>query len=276
MQNRARLWATLTLAALSVGALAKSPEGRIVDVGVVGSDFRITLSDGRVLTGTDLVGATLSMVGPGSSAPQQIRIDAVQIDPLDTDHEMRVFRMMAIDPASGVAEELCGPDVRGERWAFPVPGHWDSEGRRISRQGFTVTCADGAQGKCVRFGYKPWKTLENGTKLEDYHQACIHLVRANYCGDHGTTRDGMLIDIYDRIGIQQPEPDPGHYNLRFEAAWDVNGAVCVAHTRVAPNATLPSLAAACPRLADRLGEATCTEQTAARWSTSVLLYNRSR
>ena len=47
----------------------------------------------------------------------------------------------------------------------------------MSDEGFTLTCATGAQGKCVRFGYKPWKTLSNGVVLADYHQACVRLVR---------------------------------------------------------------------------------------------------
>jgi hypothetical protein len=112
----------------------------------------------------------------------------------------------------------------------------------VTSRGFTLTCASGAQGKCVRFA--------------DYHQACIRLVRADYCGNQGTTKDGMLIDVYDKIGIWAADEaaDP---SLRFKAAWDANGAICVAHTRVPENVTLERLAEECPRLRGHLGESAC-------------------
>ncbi len=70
----------------------------------------------------------------------------MQTDPLDADHEVLLYLMLAVDAGTGQTGELCGPDVRGER-------------------------------------------------LAAYYQPCIRLVRADYCGGHGTTRDGMLIDI---------------------------------------------------------------------------------
>ena len=128
----------------------------------------------------------------------------------------------------------------------------------------------------MRFGYKPWKTLADGTRLADYHQACVKLMRADYCGNRATTRDGMLIDIYDRLGIQSPDPDPAKNGLRFEAAWNAQGAVCVAHTRVREHETLEQLARDCPRLANRLGEAACSESQADSYKDKALLFNRSR
>jgi hypothetical protein len=100
------------------------------------------------------------------------------------------------------------------------------------------------------------------------------MLRADYCGDdQATTRTGMLVDIYDRIGINQREGDtmPG---VSFEAAWNEQGAVCVAHPRVPQNVTLEDLAETCPRLRDRLGP-TCTEASATEMATP-LLFNGSR
>jgi hypothetical protein len=182
-----------------------------------------------------------------------------------------------VDPATGALDELCEPDAKGERWAFPLKGQWDANGRRISDQGFTLTCSAGAQGKCVRFGYKPWKQTPDGIPLADYHQACVRLVRADYCGGQGTTRDGMLIDIYDRLGIQRPADEAERQGLRFEAAWNPEGAVCVAHTRVPENMTLVHLGEVCPRLRGHLGDAECTADAAASGRLGpVLLFNRSR
>jgi hypothetical protein len=95
--------------------------------------------------------------------------------------------------------------------------------------------------------------------MRDIYNACVRLVRADYCGDgEATTRDGMRIDLYDDHGVQQSDRDPLQ---EFEAGWTAAGAVCVRHVRVKENISLERLAASCPRLRDRLGE-TCTEQRA--------------
>lgn len=255
---------------------AAGTEDRIADISVVGTDFRVRLASGRVLTGRDLVGARLKLDVQGGVAPQQVRIDAVVNDPLDPSGETLIYRMRALAPESGQWQELCNPDAAGERWAFPLRGLWDADGYVLSDRGLTLTCGDGAMGKCTRWGYKPWKTLADGTRLSDYHQACVRMVNANYCGDHRTTRDGMLIDYWDTLGIAKPDPEPQRLGLEFEAAWGPNGAVCVAHTRVPEHATLESLRRDCPRLRDRLGPGSCSPETAANWKEPVLLFNRSR
>jgi hypothetical protein len=61
-----------------------------------------------------------------------------------------------------------------------------------------ITCTGGAEGKCIRFGYKPWHPLSDGTSLEPYYRACVRLVRADYGGDGvGHTRNGTPIDLFD-------------------------------------------------------------------------------
>lgn len=68
------------------------------------------------------------------------------------------------------------------------------------------------------------------------------MVRADYCGDgRGHTRDGTPIDVYDRIGIQNPTPNSG---MVFEAAWTPDGAAFVNHPRWLETAT--ELLQACP------------------------------
>jgi ADYC domain-containing protein len=266
----------LTAVVLSTNAYGQAVPDRIANVDVDGTVFRVRMASGKVLSGPDLVGATLSLREPGNAEPRKFFIESVAPDPMDPDHEVLLYHVFAVDPATQQKEELCGPNAQGERWAFPVRGRWDIEGRHITDAGYTLTCSDGAQGKCVRFGYKPWKTLANGVRLDTYHQACIRLVRADYCGGHGTTRDGMLIDIYDTIGIQELDPQSEAAGVRFEAAWSPAGAVCVAHTRVPENITLDQLAKECPRLVGRLGEEACTEERARHLPAPVLLYNRSR
>jgi hypothetical protein len=280
MRDWLRPWLNLSLRALLLAASLWSGGARadgIARVEVVGTDFRVTLESGRVLAGPDLAGAKITVQMAEGSPPQQIRIDRVVADPTDRTGEMLLYHMLLIDPAGAGERELCEPDPQGERWAFPVRGHWDAEGQYVSDAGFTLTCSGDAQGKCVRFGYKPWKALPDGTSLAPYHQACVRLVRADYCGGHGTTRNGMLIDIYDRIGIQPPADPKATPDLSFEAAWTPKGAVCVAHTRVPENMTLEGLAASCPRLRGRLGPAVCMPEAVldGRFG-QVLLFNRSR
>lgn len=261
----------------AVPAASGQKSDRIVSVEVIGTAFRVTLASGTIVEKSELEGATLALVLPGETKPKQVRIDSIVPDSTDPQGEVLLYRMTVVDQATGRSEELCEPDQQGKRWGFPLRGQWDANGRHISDEGFTLTCATGAQGKCVRFGYKPWKTLPNGVALRDYHQACVRLVRADYCGTGGTTKDGMLIDIYDKIGISTISDTADHDALKFEAAWDVNGAVCVAHTRVRENINLEGLATECPRLRGRLGETVCTRAAAESGAFgAALLYNRSR
>jgi hypothetical protein len=46
------------------------------------------------------------------------------------------------------------------------------------------------------------------------------MVRTDYAGEGvAHTRYGTMIDLFDRLGIQQPGVDPPGRTLAFEAAW---------------------------------------------------------
>ncbi|MFO1028821.1 MAG: ADYC domain-containing protein [Acetobacteraceae bacterium] len=266
------IWLALVLAYAAPGQ-AGSPT-RLRAVEVVGTVLRAELSDGRMIQGRELEGAVIEVVLQGEAGPQRVRFDRIIADPDDPGGEILLYDMTRLDPQGGPAGPLCENAVAGGHWAFPLRGRWDSAGRHVSDQGWTLTCAGDAQGKCVRFGYKPWKTV-GGVSLAPYHQACIRMVRADYCGNQGTTRDGMLIDVYDRIVIQPR--DTARSDLTFEAAWGPEGAVCVAHTRVPQNMTLERLGMVCPRLRGRLGAAACPENLAISGQMGeALLFNRSQ
>jgi ADYC domain-containing protein len=143
--------------------------------------------------------------------------------------------------------------------------------QRAHNGAIAIYCTAGALGKCIRWGYRPW-AVRDGVALRPYWQACVRMVQADYCGDdRPTTRDGMQISIYDPLGIN---PRGGGLEFPFEAAWDADGARCVAHPRLPQNITLDALEAACPRLAGHLG-ASCTESAARRLG-QPLLFNASR
>ena len=266
-----RLLPALLLLVGCVGGTGRTAAAAVRDVAIVGTAFRITLDDGRVLEGDALIGAVLEAADTEGN-PLTVRIDGHRPDPLDPSGETVLYALSTPDPATGAWRQLCEPGPDGLRMGFPVAGAWTATGEHVPAPGaFGLTCTAGAIGKCVRFGYRPWRTA-GGRTLWDHHQACVRLVRADYCGDGlGHTRTGTPIDLYDRLGIQRDEPAPG---MDFEAGWTPSGASCVRHVRVRGEASLMELERRCPaRLAGRTG-AGCTEAEAAR-APDVLLFNRS-
>jgi hypothetical protein len=52
----------------------------------------------------------------------------------------------------------------------------------------------------VRFGYHPGEIRPDGRSLRDYYDACVKMVRADYCGDgQGWTGTGMPVDVSDNL-----------------------------------------------------------------------------
>jgi ADYC domain len=234
----------------------------------VGTLFRVTTPDGRVLTSPDLIGAVLDVTDEAGRTIT-VRIDGVDRDPSDVDGEVWLHRFSVRDAGSGDWREFCVPGPDGTVAGFPVAGSWTTDGRHVrGSSGFTVACTAGAIGKCVRFGYKPWRDVA-GESFWDYHQACVRLMRADYGGDGiGHTRTGTWVDFFDRLGIQRPGSDPRDQALEFEAAWGPDGAVCVRRTRIPEVVSLDELARRYPHLAGKIGP-DCSEKVAA------LIWNRS-
>lgn len=242
---------------------AATPEVQSMDV--VGTRIVTRKADGTQASNEELMGSLLVARGEGG-IQNAFRIDAIEPDPKDPSGETLLYTLSAKDPATGAWTPACKPDVAGVAKGFPLEGVWTPSGEHVRAPGqFEIACTSGAIGKCVRMGYKPWKSAS----MWDRHQACVRMVRADYCGDgNGHTRDGTTIDVFDDAGIQKDEPAPG---MRFEAGWGKDGAVCVRHTRVPDAWTLDQVRAACP--ARLTGEA-CTEERA-KQDPRTLLANRS-
>lgn len=252
--TRATAVALLFALAMTLRAGADQPEYRVE---IVGTEFRLTLPDGRQVGGDGLVGMVLTLGDPGG-AQRSIRIDAVQADPKAG--EITLYALSVFDPASGTWGNLCSPDADGVAMGFPLSGTWTASGEHVpSEHAFSMTCTSGVNAKCVRMGYKPWKSRD-GTSLWDLHQACTRMLRADYCGDGAPhTRDGTQVELYDTVGIQSREPGSG---LRFEAGWRADGAVCVRKVRIPEITTLDAVVQSCPaRLRERVGPE-CTEERA--------------
>jgi len=228
---------------------------------VDGTEFVLAMPDGRTLRSPDLLGATLKIRAQGRSI--EIAIQGVEVDRYAVGGRVVLHRFVAKDD-SGEALDLCSPDAEGRNHGFPVPD---------GRGGFDLTCTSGAIGKCIRWGYRHWEEVPGGPPLRALHRACVHMARADYGGDGASsTRDGTLIDIQDHFGIQRFGRD---VRMAFEAAWGVDGAICVARPRIADNISLAQIGERYVHLAPRLGPAACTEESAMR-EPAALLFNRSR
>ncbi len=187
----------------------------------------LTKESTSVLQGKELVGTTLTSFDERGRA-LRLKIEDIQPDSEDKDRESYLYTVIYYSATDNSWYHLCQPDLAGITQAIPLTGRWDKTGAYIDDDSITFACTNGALGKCVRWGYKPWKSIK-GKSLRDSHQACTRMVRADYCGNGiGHTKDGTLIDVYDRLGIQQRTKNSG---MSFEAAWGVDGAVYLNRTR---------------------------------------------
>lgn len=173
--------------------------------------------------------------------PISLRIESIEHEAADPDGDVFLYNVSYRLSSSDPWQPYCLPDREGKTHAIPLSGYWT--GNQVHVEGDTITfaCTNGALGKCARFGYKPWKKLEGGS-MRDLHQACLRMVRADYCGNGKShTRDGTLINLWDNRGIQKRDSGP---DLLFEAGWSPEGATYVARARY--NEALDVLRAECP------------------------------
>jgi hypothetical protein len=268
MKNGRAFPAALALAPLltAVSFAPALPEQHVASVRGVevdGTEFKVTLSDGRALRSSELVGATLD-IGTRYGLVR-LYINTVERDP-DARYSPVWLHTFSIVAADGSSRNLCeaGPDGRQQGFPLAMRPRADGAMEPTEPGVFELVCTAGARGKCVRFGYLPWISAA----MRDMYNACVRMVRADYCGDgKGTTRTGTMIDYYDNRGIQQPANDA---RFEFEAGWTATGAVCVRHVRIKDNISLEELAASCPRLRTRLGSA-CTEDNARALGATVFV-----
>lgn len=263
---RANRWVSMLLCF----ALA-TPAGAAIDgLRVEGTRFVLNDGNGKVLKGADLVGAELDMGELGV-----VRVAAVEQDAGARFKEVWLHTLELRQPGKMLFTGFCTPDPAGDTRVVVYPGYFDAEHHYIGDNArFSMSCVSGVEAKCLRWGYLPWRAAPNtGESLAPHYEACIHLARADYCGDNRpSTRDGTSIDIYDRVGVQQQTP--GNDGMQFEAGWNSRGAVCVHHARIPENLTLDALPARCSRFVDATLGAHCSDHAAGE--AGALLFNRSR
>jgi hypothetical protein len=234
---------------------------------VAGESFVLALPDGKQLDSRQLVGATLNMTTPGG-AHLDVRIDSAA--PAKERGSLLLLGLSTRDVTTGNWSPLCEKDAYGRSAGFPVAGRWTAHGHYVAdSKAWFITCTSGSEGKCVLFGYDPWRKGPHGEDLAPYYEACQHMVRADYDGSGVShTKDGTLIDIWDHIGIEKDEGFVATADT-FEAGWTTSGAVCVGKTRWRDLLTLAALQRSDPAL-----QGPCTEKIAT--TKGALLFNRSR
>jgi hypothetical protein len=198
----------------------------------------VRLEEGRLvapsLAAGELVGARLE--GTASDG-QPVQVALCGAEPDAHDSAMVWYRLEVWNAASASWENPCIATSRvPSPRALAVRGVWDGSGARQDVPGkFTFACENGAIAKCVDWGYQPW-AKRDGRSLEELHQACTRMARADYCGDgRSHTRENHPLDVYDGLGLltRTTEASEGWEPARasFEAAWGPEGAMCLARTR---------------------------------------------
>lgn len=213
------------------------------------------LVNGTAVSGQDFEKAYFVGVAT-SGATVQLRVEHVE---RPSDHQEDVwhyeFRYLT---AKGDWKNLCAPGktvITSGRWDFHQGAAGD--GAKIDdRTVFTIGCGRSAITKCINGGYMPW-AARNGVSLDPYHQACVRMLRADYCGDGVShTKPGAKVNLYDRIGIQRDDE-----KWVLEAQWTAAGAQCVN--------TLNLNALDAPCLAS-MGTPTCGQNTSLAGDTLII------
>lgn len=156
-----------------------------------------------------------------------LRVDGVT-QGSGVDQDVWSYQVTYQEPMTGQWYPICPGADGTPQGAIALENRWDYRqgvaggGSKIfDTSSFTFACEGGALGKCVKFGFVPWRSV-NGVSLEEHHQACTRMVRADFCGN-GTsyTVNGNLINMYDSLSIQKDTE-----TWEPEAEWTSDGASC--------------------------------------------------
>jgi hypothetical protein len=213
-------------------------------VGLNGGDLQNIIQVDNVpvvdKSGEDLIGAR--MLGITTEDPIPMVIDNIIVDAPNPN--LYFFSFVDVDENNDIIPNSHVPACTDEN-DDPVPavllsGAWnDATGARTTQltDVITIACVNGAIGKCVSWGYPPWQSQQeclgqdcSNKSLDDWHQACTRMVRADYCGNGAHhTESGTSINVWDNFGIQAHGTPGSEYTA--EAEWTQSGARCIKKTR---------------------------------------------
>lgn len=192
-----------------------------------GNKLQAKNASNQVLEGQDLEDLRLDMdhEDPNDQSITQIEQSVTEVEVAANGLVLNTLKFREL-PA-GTWQNSCENGAK----AIQLKGDWDvNTGERISDDPSSSTwaCLGGALGDCASWGYIPGNSYA-GAALANYHQTCIRLKRADYCGN-GThhTQNGHPLDVYDKVSMMAPEASLA-WNI--EGFWGPNGALCLNHTR---------------------------------------------
>jgi hypothetical protein len=245
----------------------------------------LSLQDGRLTMGKhaskELVGAVLQ--GTASNG-QSVEVALCGAEPAAQDPAMEWYQIEVWNEETASWENPCIATLQVPTpRALAVRGVWDGKGaHRPAADKFTFACENGAIAKCIHWGYKPWAT-KDGRSLEELHEACTRMVRADYCGDgRSHTHENNPIDVYDDLGVLARATEATELwdpkKASFEAVWGPEGARCLSRTR--DGEALEAILTQCPDRFEAVetdlgGGDRCTRRRKGAPTQGSLLRNRS-
>jgi hypothetical protein len=194
-------------------------------------------------SGEDLIGAEwrLRIAGKDENGKPTtedfvLRFDDIYLDPNYDD--VWLYDVSYRPKLDNTWKPLCSDGKGNALPAIPLQNYWDAAtGDRIDDEDVvTFSCTNAVLAKCVEWGYRPWaeatrcKDVDKNkhcydVSLQDYHQACTRMARADYCGDGKPwTVPGTAIDIWDHLSPQIEAPAT---DWTIEAEWTPDGAYCL-------------------------------------------------
>lgn len=206
----------------------------------------IDTTSGATYKGADLIGIeTSGQLSDGSMRQIHFKAyDAISVPATN------LYLVAYVD--SG--ESVCGDREGQPIWAAILPQIYDENtGNEVASDPtkYTFSCRFGAIQRCQEVGYVKNGTgfESNGTSsrtrnLNDYHAACVKMLRADYCGNgKAHTFEGTTVDFYDHLvnGNKAKTGTTGQDGYYLESDWDIDGAHCLNATRWMP-ASLNNLA----------------------------------
>ena len=230
------------------GVVIQGPGVVIQGPGIViqGSELSgVVVKDGVThdVSGLDFIGAELQLqlkaVIAGEDVVEDVVVRINDIKQSDAYDDVYLYDLTYRAKDSAQWLPYCGtPGVA----AIPMANYWNVEtGDRIDNDKVvTFACANAALAKCTLLGYRPWAEATNcegkgknqqceDISLQDHHQACTRMLRADYCGDgRSGTVNGTAIDVYDDLS---PEIQTQFTDWPVEAEWTPEGASCVNFVR---------------------------------------------
>jgi hypothetical protein len=202
----------------------------------------------KVLTGPELKGLVATVIIPDLVTQKPVkylfRIDNVILDTANKNFkDVWLYQVSYQIEGTQAWQSMCKDYNGNPAPLIPVKGsYWnENTGARVDdANSGTLACYEGAVGKCISVGYRPWATAQQCTgsgkskkcttiSLKDHHQACTRMMRADYCGDGKSyTVNGTLLDIFDYL---QPPVQLQEEKWQMEARWTPTGASCLTERR---------------------------------------------